>query len=218
MKALGRRARLKCRLPPRGPSFLLSASPGHGGPRHKPLGQDPGRDSRSGRLHRLVSRSLSSRERGCARGPEQIRIATARQGLRIDALDIHRGLLPVKTYPVSAGIKGGLAGSVAMAFLACVYGVLKPGSIWYPINLLAAIVYAESLSSDRTAEIVSPGQLRILVVFIHLLSALVGLLYGAMLPMFRAVRLFSAGCSALSCGRDSSTACWTCSIHCLPAH
>ena len=56
-----------------------------------------------------------------------------------------RAWLPVKTYPVSAGVKGGLAGSVAMAVLACAYGVLKAGSIWYPINLLAAVVYAESL-------------------------------------------------------------------------
>ena len=43
-----------------------------------------------------------------------------------------RAWLPVKTYPVSAGVKGGLAGSVAMAVLACAYGVLKAGSIWYP--------------------------------------------------------------------------------------
>src|SRR4029434_6027305 len=46
-----------------------------------------------------------------------------------------RAWLPIKTYPVSAGVKGGLAGSVAMAVLACTYGLLKAGSIWYPINL-----------------------------------------------------------------------------------
>ena len=54
------------------------------------------------------------------------------------APDLPRALLPLETYPVSAGIKGGLAGSVAMAVLACLYGALKEGSIWYPINLLAA--------------------------------------------------------------------------------
>jgi len=31
-----------------------------------------------------------------------------------------------------------------MAFLACAYGILKVGSIWYPINLLAAVAYRES--------------------------------------------------------------------------
>src|SRR5262245_17192534 len=52
-----------------------------------------------------------------------------------------RAWLPVHTYPISAGVKGGLVGSVAMAVLACGYGLLKAGSIWYPINLLAAVVY-----------------------------------------------------------------------------
>jgi hypothetical protein len=41
------------------------------------------------------------------------------------APDLPRAVLPLETYPVSAGIKGGLAGSVAMAVLACLYGLLK---------------------------------------------------------------------------------------------
>jgi len=51
------------------------------------------------------------------------------------APELPRALLPLQTYPVSEGIKGGLAGSVAMAVLACMFGILKEGSIWYPINL-----------------------------------------------------------------------------------
>jgi len=35
-----------------------------------------------------------------------------------------------------------------MAVLACAYGLLKPESIWYPINRLCPTVYAESLKSD----------------------------------------------------------------------
>jgi hypothetical protein len=96
-----------------------------------------------------------------------------------------RAWLPVHTYPVSAGVKGGLAGSVAMAVLACTYGVLKVGSIWYPINLLAATVYTESLK-------LGPSQLYsfhagsfAIACGLHLVvSVTVGLLYGAMLPMF----------------------------------
>ena len=66
------------------------------------------------------------------------------------AADQVRAWLPVQTYPVSAGVKGGLAGSVAMAVLACAYGVLKVGSIWYPINLLAAVgLRAIAEDSDR---------------------------------------------------------------------
>src|SRR5262245_10199759 len=78
--------------------------------------------------------------------PEDARVTTLRRVVeRVPvAPDQLRVWLPVRTYPVSAGVKGGLAGSVAMAVLACTYGVLKAGSIWYPINLLAAAVYAES--------------------------------------------------------------------------
>src|SRR5580693_7578046 len=80
--------------------------------------------------------------------PEDIRLITARRVVdRLPVLPDHlRAWLPVRTYPISAGVKGGLAGSIAMAVLACAYGVLKAGSIWYPINLLAAVGYRESLS------------------------------------------------------------------------
>src|ERR1700733_6840646 len=101
------------------------------------------------------------------------------------APELPRALLPLETYPVSAGIKGGLAGSVAMAALACLYGVLKQRSIWYPINLLAATIYGQSLQLTPTT--LNAFHLGSFVVasFIHLFtSLLVGLLYGAMLPMF----------------------------------
>src|SRR5215471_7182795 len=79
--------------------------------------------------------------------PEDLRITTERRVVeRLPvATEQLRAWLPVHTYPISAGVKGGLAGSVAMAVVACGYGLLKAGSIWYPINLLAAVVYAESL-------------------------------------------------------------------------
>ena len=41
------------------------------------------------------------------------------------AHDVKRAWLPVEVYPISAGIKGGLAGSVAMAVLAMLYGILS---------------------------------------------------------------------------------------------
>jgi hypothetical protein len=96
-----------------------------------------------------------------------------------------RPLLPLETYPVSAGIKGGLAGSAAMAVLACLYGLFKQGSIWYPINLLAATAYAESLQFGTASLNAFHLGSFCLAVVIHLItSLLVGLLYGAMLPMF----------------------------------
>src|SRR5205814_3309253 len=119
--------------------------------------------------------------------PEQVSLTTERRSVeRIPlAEELVRAWLPVHTYPVSAGVKGGLAGGVAMAVLACGYGVPQAGSIWYPINLLAAVVYAESLRLD-------PAQLNsfhadsfAIALGLHgLVSTLVGVLYGAMLPMF----------------------------------
>ena len=118
---------------------------------------------------------------------EEHRITTKRRVVeRVPiAPELLRVWLPLKTYPISAGVKGGIAGAVAMAVLACAYGALKAGSIWYPINLLAATVYAQSLKLD-------PSQLNsfhsdsfaIALILHGIGSIFVGLLYGAMLPMF----------------------------------
>src|SRR3954452_11904366 len=126
-------------------------------------------------------------EEAVAVATEDIPLTTDRRVVeRIPVLaDQLRAWLPVRTYPISAGVKGGLAGSVAMAVLAFAYGVLKAGSMWYPINLLAAVVYRESLR-------LGPAQLysfhadafAIAFVLHGVVSILVGLLYGAMLPMF----------------------------------
>jgi hypothetical protein len=100
------------------------------------------------------------------------------------APELPRALLPLEIYPVSAGIKGGIAGGVAMAALACLYGVLKEGSIWYPINLLAATAYTQSLQFGTESLKAFHLDSFLIAVGIHLFtSLLVGLLYGAMLPM-----------------------------------
>lgn len=114
--------------------------------------------------------------------------AVAPSGREVERLpiapDLPRALLPLETYPVSAGVKGGLAGSVAMAALACLYGLLKQHSIWYPINLLAATAYGQSRLFETTSLTAFRLDSFLLAVVIHLItSLLVGLLYGAMLPM-----------------------------------
>ncbi len=118
---------------------------------------------------------------------EELRITTTRRvGERVPiAPELVRVWLPLKTYPISAGIKGGVAGAVAMAVLASTYGVLQAGSIWYPINLLAATVYAQSLGLGA-AQLNSfhSGSFAIALVLHGIGSIFVGLLYGAMLPMF----------------------------------
>jgi len=114
------------------------------------------------------------------------KIATMRREVaRMEfAHELRRAWLPLEIYPVSAGIKGGLAGSVAMAFLAMLYGVLSHTSIWYPINLLAAGFFPAA-ATNTTAEIAAFHLHAFLIAIpIHLItSLLVGLLYGATLPM-----------------------------------
>ena len=59
-----------------------------------------------------------------APAPEVERLPVAQQ--------VQRAWLPLKIYPVSAGVKGGLAGGVAMAVLAMLYGL-----IFYPQHLVS---------------------------------------------------------------------------------
>jgi hypothetical protein len=97
---------------------------------------------------------------------------------------LRRARLPLEIYPVSAGVRGGLAGGVVMAFLAMLYGVLTGKGIWYAVNLLAAGFFPAAATAT-TAEIGRFHLMPFLIaVCIHLLtSLLVGLLYGATLPM-----------------------------------
>jgi hypothetical protein len=118
-------------------------------------------------------------------GAEMPVVTSRTQVSRVDWVteEPHRARLPLETYPFSAGVKGGLAGSVAMAVLASMFGIVSGHGIWYPINLLAAGFFPERIS---TAEL-SAFHLDSLLVasVVHLISSvLVGLLYGAMLPMF----------------------------------
>src|ERR1700749_682230 len=50
----------------------------------------------------------------------------------------HRKQLPLETFKLSSGIKGGIAGGIAMVVPAALFGLLRFHSVWYPVNLLAA--------------------------------------------------------------------------------
>ena len=111
------------------------------------------------------------------------------QKIGVDYLQVgelgNRAILPLEIYPYSAGIKGGLAGGVAMGILALLQGIALHGSPWYTVNILAATAMP-SLANADTATLCSfiPTAF-IVAVFIHACaSILVGLLYGIMLPMF----------------------------------
>jgi hypothetical protein len=97
------------------------------------------------------------------------------------AADLVRVTLPLELYPVSAGIVGGLAGGFAMAVLAVLYGLLSGHGVWYPINLLAAGFFPAASIAELSA--FQPSAFAIAVAIHLTTSLLVGVLYGAMLPM-----------------------------------
>src|SRR5579862_5740697 len=68
---------------------------------------------------------------------EKTSIATSRQNVeRMGGTGVSRAWLPIEIHPVSAGVKGGLAGSVLMAGIAALFGMFSGNGIWYAMNLL----------------------------------------------------------------------------------
>ncbi len=126
---------------------------------------------------------------------EEIPVFTSRtlaERLPTDATS--RKVIPVETFRITTGIKGGIAGGIAMAVPAAIFSVLRYHSIWYAMNLLAAggFVSWVGASDAFLSEFHLRGLLAAFV--IHGLTwLLVGLLYGAMLPMFPKYPIVTAG-------------------------
>ena len=96
----------------------------------------------------------------------------------------HRVRIPARIHPYTSGIKGGIAGGIAMAFVACAYGIIAYGSVWYPINLLAAAALPSMADADLSRLKAFDPAAFVLAVLIHgVISILVGLLFAVLLPM-----------------------------------
>lgn len=96
----------------------------------------------------------------------------------------HRARLPIETYPVISGIKGGIAGGIAMIVPALLYGLIAHDSIWYPVNLLGGAGVAHWRNPTIASIAAFHWQGLLVAIVIHsVICLLVGLLYGAMLPM-----------------------------------
>lgn len=107
---------------------------------------------------------------------------------------MHRKIVPVETFQFTTGLKGGFAGGTAMILPAMLFSLIKYHSIWYAMNLLAAggFVSWAGQSDQFLAQFHMQGFLA--AVAIHTVSSLlVGLLYGAMLPMFPRWPILTAG-------------------------
>jgi hypothetical protein len=103
---------------------------------------------------------------------------------RIEVDESHRARLPVHTPSVMAGVKGGIAGGAAMIFPALLYGLIRYHSIWYAVNLLGGAGVAGWLNPTLAEILHFRLSALITATIIHAVgSLLIGLLYGAMLPM-----------------------------------
>ncbi len=107
---------------------------------------------------------------------------------------VERPLFPAEVHPYRSGVVGGLVGGVAMAIVACMWGIVKHGSVWLPINLLTGAVIPEVGTADlATLEVLHPGWFAI-AIGIHLaMSVAVGSLYTTALPMMPRRPIFAGG-------------------------
>jgi hypothetical protein len=96
----------------------------------------------------------------------------------------HRVRIPAEIHPYSSGIKGGILGGIAMAIVACLYGLIAYRSIWYPINLLAAAALPALAKADLAQLRAFHATGFIVALISHgVFSVLVGLLFAVLLPM-----------------------------------
>lgn len=107
------------------------------------------------------------------------------QVAHIHVSEVHRAFLPVESYAVTSGLRGGIAGGIVMIFPALLYGYLSQHSIWYAVNLLGGAGVAH-WTNATTADIAAfHWNGLITATIIHAaICTLIGLLYGAMLPMW----------------------------------
>lgn len=113
---------------------------------------------------------------------------------KISTSDMHRKKLPVETFHILTGLKGGIAGGFAMTIPAELFSLLRYHSLWYAINLLAAggFVHWAGASNAFLSEFHLRGLLA--ATAIHgMISILVGLLYGALLPIYPKYPILTAG-------------------------
>ncbi|MFZ0745710.1 MAG: hypothetical protein WAM85_14965 [Terracidiphilus sp.] len=124
-----------------------------------------------------------------------IEIASARKSIdRLPVSPMHRKMIPVETFQVTTGLKGGVAGGIAMIVPATAFSLIKYHSLWYATNLMAAggfVNWADE-SNAFLAQFHMQGLLAALAIHV-VTSLLVGLLYGAMLPMFPRWPILTAG-------------------------
>jgi hypothetical protein len=97
---------------------------------------------------------------------------------------VERVALPERIHPYRSGVMGGLVGGVAMALVAVGWGVLREGSVWLPINLLAGIFLPTVEAADPAALKQFNAAWFFTALAIHAVGCvIVGLVYAITLPI-----------------------------------
>jgi len=101
----------------------------------------------------------------------------------------YRLRLPQDVHPISAGIKGGIAGGAVMPVPALLWGLFSSHhSVWYPVNLLAGMVLPGVGDMDPSDLGSFHLSLVLTAVVIHVaLSVVIGLIYGVLMPTLPSV-------------------------------
>src|SRR5260370_11082860 len=80
--------------------------------------------------------------------PSSVRTRVA----HIQVSEVHRAFLPIASYAVTSGLRGGIARGIVMIFSALLYSYLTQHSIWYAVNLLGGAGVAH-WTNPTTADI-----------------------------------------------------------------
>ncbi len=100
----------------------------------------------------------------------------------------YRLRLPTEVHPISAGVRGGIIGGIVMPIPALAYGLVSGHGIWYPVNLLAGMVLPGIGQPTGAALDEFHLSYLLLGIFIHVvLSVVLGLIYGVLLPTLPAL-------------------------------
>ena len=114
---------------------------------------------------------------------EAITQRPAVERMKLPAMELpEHQLIPNTT--LIAGLKGGIVGGIAMALVVLIFGQIVHGSIWYGVNLLGGIGILQTLHPTLAQiDAFHLGPLIVALIIHAAASVLMGLVYGAMLPM-----------------------------------
>jgi hypothetical protein len=111
--------------------------------------------------------------------------AGRRSVTRIEVDETHRAQLPLQTFTWASGLKGGIAGGIAMVIPAEIYGIVRFHSLWYVVNLLGGAGVGDwtdptmyQLTHFRLSAFITANIIQ------GVTTLLVGILYGALLPLW----------------------------------